>query len=515
MSTTPLPAGSLRATSLNAARRETELDAVAAERLDLLVVGAGLTGTGAALDAASRGLRVALVEAGDLAESDAGWPGPIGGGPRALEPAELVRARERAAERAVLLTRTAPHLVRTLPQLLPLREGTSRRTEAARTAAAHAEDALRRAARTPTALLPAPRRVPAVEAAALIPGLRTSGLRGGLLSYDARLVDDVRLVVALARTAAGFGARVLTRVRAVGLDRDGADAVDERTGEALRLSARAVVNATGARAGELAPEFRLRAVRESHLLVDAEAAGITGTALVPVDGGIALLPPGDEPHFPATAHLGPRTAPEAATGQSDVDELLAAVRTELGAPLGPEQLLGSAAALRPALDEPGGKLPDLSRAHLVRASPDGVVTVVGGDRVGYRRRAAEAVDTAVRAAGLPAGPSRTAAVPLVGAADRARLDQVEAPARLVARYGTEAARVAALAELDADLAEPVAEGTGLTAAEVLWAVRHEGALEPEDVLARRGGLGARRDLREAAAPAVTEIVDKALRGLLD
>ncbi|GAB2657890.1 FAD-dependent oxidoreductase [Saccharopolyspora gloriosae] len=525
MSTTPLPAGSLRATSLNTARRGAELSAVADETLDLLVVGAGVTGAGVALDAASRGLRVALVEADDLAWGTSRWSSKlVHGGLRYLAHGDLATARESAVERDVLMTRTAPHLVRTLPQLIPLHEAVSRKSEAVLTAGLHAGDALRRAARTPAAVLPAPRRVPAVEAGALVPGLRTEGLRGGLLSYDGQLIDDARLVVALARTAAGFGARVLTRVRATALDRDGADTVEQRTGQHLRLSARAVVNATGVWAGELSPEVRLRPSRGSHLVIDAEAAGLTGTALtLPAESGrfLLLLPQSD-----GTAYLGLTDEPvhgpiPAVPGvpESDVDQLLTAVRGALGAPLGREHVLGSFAGLRPLLDEPAGKRKassaDLSRRHAVRTSPDGVVTVVGGKLTTYRRMAAEAVDTAVRAAGLPAGPSRTTAVPLVGAADRAHLHRIEAAPRLVARYGTEAGRVAALAELDPDLAEPVAPGTELTAAEVLWAVRHEGALDADDVLDRRTRLGLRPDLRAEALPVVTALVDKALHGLLD
>lgn len=521
MSTTPLPAGSLRATSLNAARRATELTAAAEDALDLLVVGGGVTGSGIALDAASRGLRVALIEAEDLARGAARWCGePAHAGPRGLVPGDLALARENAVERDVLMTRTAPHLVRTLPQLIPLHEGTPRRTEALLTAGLHAADALRRTARTPSALLPPPRRVPAAEAGALVPGLRAGRLRGGLLGYDGQLLDDARLVVALARTAAGFGARVLTRVRATALDRNGADAVDERTGRRLRLSARAVVNATGARAAELDPEVRLRTVRAAHLVVDAEAAGITATGLVlPAESGRwpALLPQAD-----GTALLGlaaePATGPVPAEApDSDVDSLLAAVREALDVPLRREHVLGSFAALRPRYDDSAGHRkdsPDLFRKHAIRTSPDGVVTVVGGRTTGYRRLAADAVDTAVRAAGLPAGPSRTTAVPLVGAAERARLHEIDGPQRLVARHGTEAARVAALAELDPDLADPVAAGTELTAAEVLWAVRHEGALDADDVLDRRSRLGMHPELRARAAPAVTALVDKALHGLL-
>ncbi|GGI68703.1 glycerol-3-phosphate dehydrogenase [Saccharopolyspora subtropica] len=524
MITTPLPAGSLRATSLNAARRAAELSAAADDVLDVLVVGAGVTGAGAALDAAARGLSVALVEAEDLAWGTSRWSSKlVHGGLRYLAHGDVALAWESAVERNVLMTRTAPHLVRTLPQLIPLHDGVSRRSELLLNAGLRAGDVLRRSARTPADVLPPPRRIPAAEALALVPGLRPAGLRGGLLGFDGQLVDDARLVVALARTAAGFGARVLTRVRVNRLDGGGADAVDEVSGESLRIRARAVVNATGVWAGELAPDVRLRPSRGSHLLVDADAAGIAGTALIaPMPGGCgrflllvpqpdgrALLGLTDEP-VPGPIPSVPDVPP------SDVDFLLAAVRDLLGQPLDRSHVLGSFAGLRPLLEQPGRtETADLSRRHAVLTSPEGVVTVVGGKLTTYRKMAADAVDAAVRVSGLSAGPSRTTAIALVGAAPRRHLTDVEAPPRLVARYGTEAARVAALAELDADLAAPVGPGLRLTAAEVLWAVRHEGALDAADVLDRRSRIGLNPAEREAARPAVERLVERALEGVRD
>ncbi|GAA4612198.1 glycerol-3-phosphate dehydrogenase/oxidase [Saccharopolyspora hordei] len=523
MTTTPLPAGSLRATSLNAARRATDLAEVAETEIDLLVVGGGVTGAGTALDAAARGLSVALVEAEDLAWGTSRWSSKlVHGGLRYLAHGDVALARESAVERHVLMTRTAPHLVRTMPQLIPLHDATSRRAELVLSAGLRAGDVLRRAARTPSDVLPPPRRVPGAEALALVPGLRPTRLRGGLLSYDGQLVDDARLVVALARTAAGFGARVLTHVRARQLDGAGADVVDQRTGESLRIRARSVVNAAGVWAGELSPDIALRPSRGSHLVVDADAAGVAGTAVVaPIPGAtgrfLLLLP---QPDGRALLGLTDEPAPGPVPSvpevpESDVDFLLAGISDVLGQPLGREHVLGSFAGLRPLLEQPGRReSADLSRRHAVLTSPEGVVTVVGGKLTTYRKMAADAVDAAVRAGGLSAGPSKTSAVALVGAAPRDHLSGVEAPARLVAKYGTEAARLAALADLDPELAEPVAEGVQLTAAEVLWAVRHEGALDADDVLDRRSRVGLDPVQREAARPRVTEIVGRALEGVL-
>jgi glycerol-3-phosphate dehydrogenase len=202
-------------TSLNVRRRAVELDRIAnGEHVDLLVVGGGVTGTGAALDAASRGMSVCLIDAHDLAFGTSRWSSKlVHGGLRYLAKGDVGLAYESAAERGILMTTVAPHLTRALPQLIPLHRKVSGRTAGIAMAGLMAGDALRRAARTPTSLLPPPRRIPVAEALALAPGLRRQGLRAGLLSFDGQLTDDARLVVALARTAAGFGATVLTRVR--------------------------------------------------------------------------------------------------------------------------------------------------------------------------------------------------------------------------------------------------------------------------------------------------------------
>lgn len=520
---TPFPAGSLRATSLNAARRATDLESVAGgETVDVLVVGGGVTGAGIALDAASRGLSVCLLEAHDLAFGTSRWSSKlVHGGLRYLAHGEVGLAHESAVERGVLMTRTAPHLVRALPQLVPL-HGRNPRAEPLVMAGLRAGDLLRRLARTPTRVLPPPRRVPAVEALALVPGLRRAGLRGGLLSFDGQLVDDARLVVALARTAAGFGAKILTRARVLGLDGGGAEVRDELTGEEFRVAARAVVNATGVWAGQLVPSVRLRPSRGSHLVLDGEAAGVTGTALtVGVPGAVNrfvfLLPqPDGRVYLGLTDEPVDGPPPDLPTvPESDVDFLLDVASSVLDRPLRRADVLGGFAGLRPLVDVPGAKSrsADLSRRHAVVTAANGVITVVGGKLTTYRRMAAEAVDRAMAERGLAGGPSRTVDVPLVGAAPPDRLATLDAPARLVIRYGAEAGRLAALAELDAAMAEPVAERTGVTAAEVVWAVRHEGALHADDVLDRRTRIGLVPAEREAAEPVVTELVARALDGV--
>ncbi|RKT52367.1 glycerol-3-phosphate dehydrogenase/oxidase [Saccharothrix australiensis] len=463
-------------TSLNAARRRRELASVADGTVDLLVVGGGVTGAGVALDAASRGLDVCLLEARDLAFGTSRWSSKlVHGGLRYLARGEVGLAYESAVERGILMTRTAPHLVRALPQLVPLH---GRANDPLVLAGLRAGDVLRRLAGTPSRVLPGPRRVPAVTARALAPGLRGHDLRGGLLGFDGQLVDDARLVVALARTAAGFGARIITRAEVTGLSGREARVRDGLTGETLTIRARAVVNAAGVWAGGLV-DVRLRPSRGSHLVLAADAVGLSRTALtVPVPGErnrYALVLPQQDGRVYVGLTDEPVTGPipdVPTVPEPEVDFLLDVASSVLERTLTRADVLGAFAGLRPLLDTGDGPSADLSRRHAVLTA-DGVTTVVGGKLTTYRRMAADAVD----ATGLTAVPSRTKSLPLLG------VGPARGPAHLVARYGTEAHRVAEVGEF-------------------AWAVRHEGALDVADVLDRRTRIGlvpADRRARETEA----------------
>ena len=521
--------------SLNALRRERELTALAGgERVDLVVVGGGVTGAGIALDAAARGLSVALVEAYDLAYGTSRWSSKlVHGGLRYLAKGDLALAHESAVERGILLTRTAPHLTRAIPQLFPLYRKTSRGQQAFIMTGLVAGDGLRRAAGTPASVLPRPRSIPAAEALALAPGLTPRGLRGALLAYDGALTDDARLVVSLARTAASRGAKILTKVEALRLDAESVLARDRLTGQEIEIRARQVINATGVWAGELTESVRLRPSRGSHLILASGAARIGATSVnVPVPGEnnrfVFLLPQPDGRVFVGVTDepidgAVPRVP---SVPESDVDFLLEVASTAFTRPLTRADVAGSYAGLRPLIEGRGGlgskhssplrahrRSADLSRKHAVVTGADGVLTVVGGKLTTYRKMAEDAVDAALKRSGLLAGPSTTSRLPLLGATSRDRLSTVDAPARLVAKYGTEAPRVAALGEVDPELGLPLFEGTEISAAEVVWAVRHEGALDVEDVLERRTRLGLVAPEAEAARARVRELVDKSLTGL--
>ncbi|MFI9403489.1 glycerol-3-phosphate dehydrogenase/oxidase [Nocardia sp. NPDC052316] len=496
--------------ALNAERRTRELRQLGdGGEIDVLVIGGGVTGVGAALDAAARGLRTVLVERHDLAFGTSRWSSKlVHGGLRYLASGQVGIAHESAVERGILIRTTAPHLVRPLPQLVPLLPGLGAAQSALVRAGFLAGDALRRGAGTPAAILPRSRRVAAAEALRLAPTVRRDGLRGGLQSWDGQLVDDARLVVALARTAAAHGATVLTRVEASDVNGNSARLRDTLTGETLSVRARAVVNATGVWADEVDPSIELRPSRGTHLVFDAAAfGGLTASLTVPVPGSTSRFVFA----FPAAhgrVYLGltdedaPGPVPdEPKPTDTEIDFLLDTINTALREPLTRADIRGTYAGLRPLLKTADDSTADISRKHAVLHSPTGVVTIVGGKLTTYRQMAEDVIDAAVDRAGLTAGPCRTKRLPLVGAVSGAARDRIDAPPVLIDRYGSEAATVLAATQHNPALAQPVAPGMDVTAAEFHFGVTHEGALDADDLLDRRTRIGLIAEDRAAATPA--------------
>ncbi|SFD61834.1 glycerol-3-phosphate dehydrogenase [Actinopolyspora alba] len=510
----------MRDTSLNAARRNRELSELAeTERVDLLVIGGGVTGTGVALDAASRGLSVVLAERHDLAFGTSRWSSKlVHGGLRYLASGDVGIAYESAVERGILLRHTAPHLTAPLPQLVPLLPETNTRQAALVRTGFLAGDALRLAARTGSSSLPRSRGIGTAETLRMAPPVRHEGLRGGLLAWDGRLTDDARLVTAIARTAAGHGARVLTRCAAEDVTGEGAVLRDRLGGGTVPVRARAVVNAAGVWAGEIAGDLKLRPSRGTHLVVSAESLpGLHAGLTVPIPGTtnrfvFALPADNGRVHIGLTDEDAPGDVPDVPeAARHEVDFLLETINTVLTEPLRAADVLDTYSGLRPLLDggtggESGGSA-DLSRSHTVLTGENGVISVVGGKLTTYRRMAEDAVDAAVRHAGLSAGPCRTRRLPLVGAADRARLSRVRAPRELVTRYGTEAPAVLEQAEGDGAALEPITGNVSTTPAELRFAVRHEGALDTADLLDRRTRVGVVARDREAALPAARHALE--------
>lgn len=508
----------MRSTSLSASRRAGDLEALAAgDIVDVLVIGGGVTGAGVALDAASRGLTVALLERRDLAFGTSRWSSKlVHGGLRYLARGQVALAAESARERGVLMERTAPHLTRALPFVIPLNDDLRAGAGCLAQGLTLAGDGLRTAARTSPGTLPRPRRISAGQARRLAPGLRPDGLRGALLCWDGQLVDDARLVVALARTAAGLGARIVTYCSVSQVTGTSALAHDELGGGAFEVRARAVVNATGVWAGTLDPTVRLRPSRGAHLVVPAERLGHPLAAtMAPIPGASArwvlTVPVGDGRALVGltdTPVEGP--LPDVPTATSgDVAFLLATINRALATPLEHADVLGTFAGLRPLLAGADGPTADLSRRHRCSRRGDGMLTLVGGKLTTYRRMAQQAVDMVCEQLGHASRPCRTAALPLVGAADRRRLATVRAPRRLVARYGTEAPAVAALAGDHPSLLEPVAPGLATLGVEFLFGISHEGALTVADLLERRTRLGLVAADAEAAAPLARALLEHA------
>lgn len=485
--------------ALSAGRRTAELVALADEgRVDVLVIGGGITGTGVALDAASRGLSVALVEKDDLAFGTSRWSSKlVHGGLRYLATGNVAIARRSAVERGILMTRNAPHLVRAMPQLVPLLPSMGAAQRALVRTGFLAGDALRILAGTPSSTLPRSRRVSAARAVQMVPVVRRDGLDGGLLAYDGQLIDDARLVVAVARTAAQYGARILTRVEASDVTGDSARLSDRRRGQSFSLSARAVINATGVWAGQVDGSIRLRPSRGTHLVFDATVFGRPRAALtIPIPGEVnrfvfAMPEQLGRVYLGLTDEDAPGPIPDVAEPTSEeVRFLLDVVNTALGAGLAEHDVSGSYAGLRPLIDS-GGRTADISRDHAVIDSPSGIISVIGGKLTEYRYMAEDVLDLAVQRRHLSAERCRTRNLPLVGAPKNALSAPTSIgglPASLVARYGAEAPTVIAAATCDRPT-EPVADGIDVLRAEFEHAVTHEGALGVDDIVDRRTRIG--------------------------
>jgi len=481
---------------------------------DVVVIGLGVTGTGVALDAMSRGLSVLAVDAHDLAFGTSRWSSKlVHGGLRYLASGQVGIAHESAVERGILMETTAPHLTHAMPILLPLTSSVGVVQALLARSGFVAGDLLRRGARTTRETLPRPRRISATEALALAPGLRSAGLRGGLLSWDGQLEDDARLVTTIARTAAGLGADVRTRARALRATGTDVTLRDEITGATVCVTARAVVNAAGVWAGDLDADVALRPSRGTHLVLRQNTLpGLRTSVTAPVPGStsrfVMVLPQPD-----GTVYVG--LTDEPADGpvpdvplptEPEIGFLLDVVSAAFAHDLRRSDVVGAFAGLRPLLDAADGQTADLSRKHAVLTSRSGVVTVVGGKLTTYRRMAEDAVDRVVEESLLDAGPCRTRALPLSGAAPRPVLARLEDDPRLVRRFGTDAALVLATARdvtglSDDELLAPIADHLPTTLAELVFGITHEGAADVDDLLDRRTRIGLVGPDRTLAVPA--------------
>ena len=461
--------------------------------VDVLVIGGGITGVGVALDAATRGLSVALIERDDLAFGTSRWSSKlVHGGLRYLAKGDIGVAWESAVERGIIAGIVAPHLIRPMPQVVPSYDH-DRTPARLALAGFRAGDALRIAARTPRGLLPRARHIGREETLHYVPGLKREGLRGAALGWDCQLEDDARLVVAVARTAAAYGAKIITQAEATGVDHaTGVTTVcDRTTGMRSTVSAKWVVNATGVWAGELDPMITLRPSLGSHAIVWTALLGDgQGSLTVPVPGHVGrfvfTMPKGDGLSYIGITDnplAGPipdhPTAPAA-----DIDWILATVSTVLARPLTRADVVGTYAGVRPLVESLGSESADISRRHLVRES-GALITVTGGKLTTYRRMAQDVVDLTTER------PCQTQSICLVGAGPQpTRLD---VPARLWRRYGNEAPDVWDLGRDDVSLRDPVPQGYGVLGVEVAFAMLAELAVTTSDVVDRRTRVGLLND----------------------
>ncbi len=511
--------------------RRAALDALTEETWDVVIVGGGIVGCGALLDAASRGMRAALVEQDDIAAGTSSRSSRlIHGGLRYLEQFRFPLVREALAERSRLL-HLAPHLVRIEPLLFPI-YGIPFASKAFYDAGLTLYDIL--GARRDGGWH---RRLSKADTLELAPTLRRDGLRGGLVYHDA-VEDDARYTLAVARTAIADGAVAITRVRATGLRSDptygtmqAVRARDLATGADIEIRTRAVLDATGVWEAEADHPFgggalRILPSRGAHLVVPRERIPNKTGLTIRVPGKIVFLVPWPDHWLIGTTdapYEGPFSHPAAAGWE--IDKLLETVNETMDVDLRREDVVGTYAGLRPLIAPSGGSTVKASREHRVTVESSGVVRIGGGKYTTYRVMARDAIDAVLGKEAARARPSQTADRRLVGAADTdalqriaAELDTIpvlaalgpEVAARLVARHGTEAPGVVGLGA-EQDLLRPLTPGRPFLEAEVTWAARHELAVSLDDVLARRTRLAQELPDRGAAiAPRVAALLGSEL-----
>ncbi|MDE0238001.1 MAG: glycerol-3-phosphate dehydrogenase/oxidase [bacterium] len=468
---------------------------------DVCVIGGGITGVGAALDAASRGLRVALVERGDFAEGTSSRSSKlVHGGLRYLRQGEVRLVAGALIERQ-RLRGNAPHLVKDLPFVIPLfghggklRRGLTRAIGGALWAYDLCGGAL---------IGKLHRRLSKEQVLAAFPTLKPDQVVGGYQYYDCQ-TDDARLVLSVIRTAAlEYDAVAANRVSATKVVRDShgrVSAVLAQTadGERLEISCRAVINATGVWAADLG-DIGIRPAKGVHLAFHRSLLGIDRGSILPspVRGrSIFVIPLGEACYVGTTDTDYSGSLDDPRCNADDAAELLGALRSATSLEVSEADVIGAWAGLRPLVaGTASARTADLSRRHHV-AEADGVVTVTGGKLTTYRQMAADAVDVVV---GLLSGGdhrrrrSKTKRLRLRGAASPQEVqDGLESkglPAavarHLAERYGTEADELADLAADEPNLGLPLTEGLPYLRAEVVWAARAEMARTVDDVLSRR------------------------------
>jgi glycerol-3-phosphate dehydrogenase len=513
---------------LGPAQRAADWQRLADEQFDIVVIGGGVVGSGAALDAATRGLKVALVEARDLASGTSSRSSKLfHGGLRYLEQLEFGLVREALHERELMLTRLAPHLVKPVSFLYPLAHRIWERPYVAAGLVLYQTLGGTRS-------VPGQRHLTRAGALRLVPALRRNSLVGGVHYYDA-ITDDARHTMTVARTAAQYGAVVRSSTQVVGFLREadrirGVRVRDCETGEETDVEAHAVLNCTGVWTDEIQRlsggrgRFRIRASKGVHIVVPRDRiVSESGLILRTATSVLFVIPWRNHWIVGTTDTSWNLDLAHPAATRADIDYLLDTVNSVLATPLNDGDIEGVYAGLRPLLAGESEETSRLSREHAVARVAPGLVAIAGGKYTTYRVMAADAVDAAVP--DLPGRVARsiTDKVPLLGADGyHALVNQAETlgarhglhPYRLrhlLDRYGSVVHQVLALAAERRDLLAPVREAPDYLRVEVVHAASHEGALHLEDVLTRRTRISIEYPHRgEACAADVADLMGEVL-----
>ncbi len=522
------PIGGTAPGQLGPAQRSADWQRLADEQFDIVVIGGGVVGSGAALDAATRGLKVALVEARDLASGTSSRSSKLfHGGLRYLEQLEFGLVREALRERELMLTRLAPHLVKPVSFLYPLAHRVWERPYVAAGLALYQTLGGTRS-------VPGQRHLTRAGALRLAPALRRDSLVGGVHYYDA-ITDDARHTMTVARTAAQYGAVVRSSTQVIGFLREadricGVRVRDCETGEETGVEAHAVLNCTGVWTDEIQRlsggrgRFRIRASKGVHIVVPRDRIVSESGLILRTATSVLFVIPWRSHWILGTTDTGWNLdlAHPAAT-RADIDYLLDTVNSVLATPLNDADIEGVYAGLRPLLAGESEETSRLSREHAVARVAPGLVAIAGGKYTTYRVMAADAVDAAVP--DLPGRVARsiTDKVPLLGADGyHALVNQAETLAsrhrlhpyrfrHLLDRYGSVVHQVLALAADRRDLLAPVREAPDYLRVEVVYAASHEGALHLEDVLTRRTRISIEYPHRgEACAADVADLMGEVL-----
>ena len=503
--------------ALNPAQRERDLQRMTSEVFDVLVIGGGVTGTGAALDAASRGLSVALVEQRDYASGTSSRSSKLfHGGLRYLEQFNFGLVNEALRERNLMLRLLCPHLARPVSFIYPLKHRFWERPYVG--AGVLLYDILAKRADSP---LPRHEHLSRSQLGVVAPALSTDNIYGAVRYWDA-LVDDARHTMMLARTSAEHGAALATSTRVTGLDSAGgriraADVLDLESGRKIEIRSRAVINAAGVWSDDIqdlagSRGLEVEASKGVHLVIPRSRIESETGMIFRTRESVLFVIPFDEFWIVGTTDT-PWTLGRAhpAASQKDIDYLLEWVNTVLTDPLRRDDVVGVYAGLRPLLTGESDSTSKLSREHAVADNGQGLISVAGGKYTTYRIMASDAVDAVARYIDRPIAPSRTQRIPLVGADGIIELRTAIPPSgiapddyqRLLGRYGSLVGDLADLVRVDPDLAERLVEDAPYLKAEIVYGATHEGALHLDDFLTRRTRISI--ETRHRGSGAVKEV----------